>query len=497
MRLAPTQLPPLQRRGSTLLLILLLALAALRLLVREGLAIDLHYDEAQYAFWSFFPDWGYYSKPPMIAWSIAAARMVCGDSAFCVRMPSAIAFTLTPLVVYAIGRRLWPQTPRAAWVAALLLAASPLVNFYALFITTDALLLLCWSLALLLLVMALQEGRGWMWGALGLVLGAGLLSKYTMGIFAVSAAMALLAIPALRTHLRRPGPWLAMSIAAAMLTPNLLWNAANGFPTLHHTAEISGVGRKESGGGLLRFLVEQVVVFGPLAFAALVAAAVVGWREDTARQDPVPPVRLLLCFTLPFFAIIAAQAGLSRAFANWASPTYVGGSLLAAWWLTRSIRAWPAVAAIGVSALLSMVAYASEPLSQRLGIDWQSPLADLRGWRAMGQSVERVAEERGATLVCDDRKLCSELAFYAGPAGRALRSWNPEARRNDHFRLTRDLAAAPATGPFLVISERDLGPALAASFAQAQPLDAPLEMPSRKGPQPLHLWLATDFRGYR
>lgn len=482
----------------------MIALTLLRLIVRGELNLDLHYDEAQYAVWSFHLDWGYYSKPPLIAWVIGASRAFCGDDAFCVRLPSAIAFTITPLLVFAIGRELWPRQARVAWLAAGLFALSPLVGFYALFMTTDSLLLLCWAAALLMLLVAIREGGSW-WLALGIAVGLGLLAKYTMGIFAVSVGMALLLIPPLRRLLVTPGPWMAMFAAAVLFAPNLWWNAVNGFPTLHHTAEISQLDRAGDGlGGLFEFLAAQVVVFGPVAFFAAAFAVRRGLSTERAPVDVgpgeavrIPPLRLLVCFTLPFFVIIALQAGLSRAFANWAAPTYIGASLLAANALLATRMRWLVATAVATAALMTVLAYNHEALAKAVGWPLRSPLAAVRGWSALGDRIETLALQHRARLVVDDRTLASELGFYAGQAGRGLRVWNPEHRRNDHFRLTRDLdGAAMRVGTFLVISRHDIGAGLTAAFAEVEPLDAALQMPASGQPQVLHAWLAHDFLVY-
>ena len=39
--------------------------------------------------WSLEPAFGYYSKPPLIAWMISASTAVCGQSEFCIRLPRA------------------------------------------------------------------------------------------------------------------------------------------------------------------------------------------------------------------------------------------------------------------------------------------------------------------------------------------------------------------------------------------------------------------------
>jgi 4-amino-4-deoxy-L-arabinose transferase-like glycosyltransferase len=495
--------PHHRRSDLALLAILLLALALLRLIVRGLMNIDLHYDEAQYAVWSFSPDWGYYSKPPLIAWVIGSSRALCGDTAFCVRLPASVCFLLTPLVIYALGRELWPYRSGVAWLGAGLFALSPLANFYALFMTTDALLLLCWSLALLALVKALRRGGTW-WLVLGLALGLGLLAKYTMGIFVVSSLLALVLMPQLRPLLVTAGPWMAIFTASILFAPNLWWNATNGFPTWHHTVEISQVEHPGGGiGGLFEFVAAQLAVFGPIALVAAAFGVRRGFAREAAPTEigpgavlSLPPMRLLACFAVPFFVIICLQAGVSRAFANWAAPTYVAGSLLAAGALLATRLRWLVALALVLPALLSALAYGHESLARAIGWQIERPLDDLRGWSALGKQVESLAQGNRAVLVVDDRKLAAELGFYAGAAGLRLRVWNPRGGYRDHFQMTRDLRGAPPQGPFLVVSRHDLSLGLAAAFAHAEPLETSLRMPGKGNTPSLRVWLTRDFLGY-
>src|SRR6478672_10360384 len=90
-----------------LLLALLLALTVIRLIGLHFSVVDLFFDEAQYWVWSREPAFGYFSKPPLLAWIIAAAEHVCGGSEACVRAPAPILYLGTSLLVYAIARELY------------------------------------------------------------------------------------------------------------------------------------------------------------------------------------------------------------------------------------------------------------------------------------------------------------------------------------------------------------------------------------------------------
>ena len=68
--------------------VLLLAILAVRVIALAVSNAELFFDEAQYWAWGQEPAFGYYTKPPLIAWIIGATTSLCGDTPFCVRLPS-------------------------------------------------------------------------------------------------------------------------------------------------------------------------------------------------------------------------------------------------------------------------------------------------------------------------------------------------------------------------------------------------------------------------
>src|ERR1700722_9970210 len=134
---------------------------------------DLFFDEAQYWSWSRELALGYYTKPPLLAWVIAAARHVCGDAEWCVRAPSPLFYAGTTLAAYAIGRRLYDE--RAGFWAALLTALAPGAIFSTRIISTDVPLLFFWSLALLAYVNLLAAPSKRWAIVLGVSIGLGML----------------------------------------------------------------------------------------------------------------------------------------------------------------------------------------------------------------------------------------------------------------------------------------------------------------------------------
>ena len=113
-------------------------------------SLNLHFDEAQYWLWAQNPAWGYFSKPPMIAWMIAAYQIFFGDSVVALKSLSLFTYLLTSGVVYFLACRV--HNHQVARYSVLLLLTMPAVSISSLAITTDVFLIFFWSVALWLLV---------------------------------------------------------------------------------------------------------------------------------------------------------------------------------------------------------------------------------------------------------------------------------------------------------------------------------------------------------
>ena len=100
-------------------------LTAYRIWVINHLGIDLYVDEAYYWGWSQNLDWGYYSKPPLIAALIAASTALLGNGLVAIKLPSLLLYPATAFALYGLGRRLY--SPRVGFWAGLCFLSMPLV----------------------------------------------------------------------------------------------------------------------------------------------------------------------------------------------------------------------------------------------------------------------------------------------------------------------------------------------------------------------------------
>ena len=428
-------------------------------------------DEAQYVGWSHFISFGYYSKPPFIAWAVASGQQLCSileivNTEGCARFLQPIAFMVAAFGVAGTAYRL-TRSADCAMAASLIFISTPLSGFYSLFVTTDAWLLMFWSLALWALVLALQSRSTsiWLWLLCGILAGLGLLSKYSMAAFFLSAFCYFF----VAGRLKRVGPWVGVAAALVVFSPNIFWNYANGFPTIGHHLEISQISANhinhQSAGDRIAsaadFLLAQFGLFGPLLFVVMLLTL-------RAKKSPDPSVTehasasivankeliLLHLMTWVILGLAVIQAFSSRSFANWAAPAYVSGSILAAHALvycSDRVTCFSAKFILGFSLITGLIAstlliHGPKALFLKTGEETYRVRAieKLRGWRELALGLrEWVAHESQSgskwTLLAEDRRILAALASYGHPDIETPFAWNPENRRDNHYNWFLDI----------------------------------------------------------
>ncbi len=480
---------------------LLLALALLtlwRVLAVRHLELELYADEAQYWYWSLTPDWGYYSKPPMVAWLIRLGTLVFGDGELGVRAATFALWPATALAIWALTRFLFRGQPwgdRAAVWSALAFATLPMTFLGGVLITTDGPLLLFWALSLYFLARALAEDAWRHWLLVGICAGLGLLSKYSMVFLAPALLLYLGVSPEHRHKLLSPKPYAAAALALLILAPNLLWNARHAFVSFRHTAEISQLDRAWlHPEALLEFAGAQFGVFGPLLALGLVLLLL---RPRALLGDA--RLRFLAAFSLVPLAAFLALSLLSRAFANWAAFAYVAGTVLVvSMWIARDRRRWLAVA-LGLNLAIGALLYHWHDLARGLGVELSrrtDPYARVTGYRALGREVQRrLAAQPGARLLGDDRKTFAWLLYYARPLSREAAYFNPGGRIGNHFALTLELARNPH-GPFVFVTRGRSAAELGRWFERVEPLELLHIRTHRDHALEYQAWRVEGFRGY-
>jgi len=475
--------------------LILLALGALlfgwRCWLVPRLGITLYVDEAQYWTWAQQLDWGYFSKPPGVAALIRLSTELFGDGLLGVKALAMLCYPLSAAVCYAIARRLYDA--RTAFWSALAVLTLPMFSWLGLFVSTDALLTLCWALALWAYLRALDHDRWRDWLLLGAIVGAGLLSKYTMAAWLGTAFLHLLAFQ--RTRLTSAKPWVAAGLALLLFSPNVAWNFAHDFPTLKHTADIT-LHKKAAGGlrALGEFWAAQWISFGPIlgsVFALLLFRVRESWRDQ--------PTRLLLWFALPLWAVVSLQAMKSSANANWAAPAFAPATIAIVGWLLARQRQRLLAMAITLNLLIvGLVYYWPQVLA---AVNVQKPAkmnlyARAMGWDELGRQLRPyLAAHPDAVLVGNHRTLLAHMLYELRDLKPVAASWNPSGEASDHYKLTTDLR--PYVGKDAILITQDApGADYQHSFATIEKLatlKAPLDAHTART---MDVYWLHDFKGY-
>jgi 4-amino-4-deoxy-L-arabinose transferase-like glycosyltransferase len=362
-------------------------------------------------------------------------------------------------------------------------------------ITTDGPLLLFWTATLYFLAGALAHDRWRDWLLAGAAGGLGLLSKYSMVFLAPAFLVYLLITPRHRRLLASAKPYVAAGVALAILSPNLLWNGQHDFVSFRHTAEISQLDRAWiNPDAFLAFGLAQFGVFGPIMALGLVLIALRprAWLAD-AR------LAFLAAFSLVPLAAFLGLSLLSRAFANWAAFAYAAGTVLViAAWVSGQRYSWLAWA-LSLNLALGALLYHYHDLARALDIELTrktDPYARITGYRALGQAVKRLlAAHPEARLMGDDRKSFASLLYYARPLSGEAVYLNPSRKIDDHYALTRDVAAQPV-GTYLLVTKGRTAEGLARWFAEVRALER-LRVPThRDHALDYEVWWVRDFQGY-
>lgn len=413
-------------------------------------SLELYGDESQYWTYAEEPGFGYYSKPPMIAWLIDATTMVVGATEAGVRLSSPLLHGVTAMVLFAAASAMF--NGRTGFWAAVAYVTLPGVSFSSMLASTDVPLLACWSVALLA-VWRLRDGGGIGWVVtLGVAFGLGLHSKYAMAYFLLCLAVAAVFDRPLRGLLAGPRLWSAIAVGLLVWSPNLWWNLQHEGATIAHIGENANVDAEMwKPGETLEFIGAQFGVMGPVLFGAFLLRLIRLRRRPATGPEP-----LLLAFSVPVLAAITLQALLFGANANWAVTAYPAATILVVGSLLgRDRRRWLTLSTGMHGAVLGlMLLYAVSPAVQALpGL--RDATARLDGWRKFGVTVSvRAAESDADTVLLDHRFLLAQLWFYGDVPPQKLRIWVNNTVSN-HYEMTRAFDPEAPHGRVLYISRWD------------------------------------------
>lgn len=411
--------------------------------------VDLIPEEAYYWNYAQHLDWGYLDHPPMVAWLIWLFTAILGKSELSVRLPAYICWIIAAIFIYRLTLNLYDRP--AAFRAILLLGALPIYFGLGFFMTPDAPLFAAWAGALYFLERALlaQNTRAW-WGV-GVCVGLGMLSKYTIALLGLATLTLLLIDRRSRRWLLRPEPYIAAFTAIILFSPVILWNMHNQWMSFVFQGSNRWTGDHDfSLHLLLGTILLMLTPAGVLGIVQMLLpqsarAASTDCNDSKKRQ------RLWsIVFTLAPLSVFVIYSLLYKPKLNWTAPVWLATIPLLAWHMAPSLgqtegslarfirRSWMPTLIVLLFIHGAFFYYISS------GLPGAGPMTAGRlfgEWQVLANRVEsikkRVELETGSKPVIvgmDKNFISSELSFYD--------SVDPDGPRNTggaHFFGSRSL----------------------------------------------------------
>lgn len=398
---------------------------------------NFYVDEAQYWIWSQNFDFGYYSKPPMVAWFISIFESLFGDSTIAIKSISLFVYPVSTFFIFLIAKELADE--KTAFYSSILFFTMPAVSLSSLIISTDVVLLLFWSGAFFWFIKALKTDKIYFWILAGIFGGFGLLSKYNMIIFVVAVLIYLIYSQKYAKVLKNKNLYITMLVSVLVFSPNLIWNYQNNFVSFLHLQEISQVEKELFHlDKMFEFLGAQFGVFGVVSFALLLFL-LFKIKENFKDETFV----MLFIFAFLFLSVITTQAFLSRAFANWAAPSYVSASILVGYYFIKSDKSKILKIAIGLNLFLMSLIYHFDDLTKIAKIEQtrkSDPFRRIRGWDQAGLQIAQILQNNPERiLLASDRDVLSEMIYYARTYAKNGEIFNPSKKVQNYFEQIGDM----------------------------------------------------------
>lgn len=390
--------------------------------------LDLIPEESYYWLYAQHLDIGYLDHPPMVSWLIWLGTWLLGDDEIAVRLPAFVCWLITAAFMFRLATNLFGKT--VAFRTLLLVAVLPIYFGVGLLMTPDAPLYAAWAGCLYFLERALLAENRRAWWGVGVCLGLGMLSKYTIALLGPAALAFVLLDPRSRRWLARPEPYLAAVTAALVFSPVILWNATHDWASFAFQGSRRWSGESEFS---LHLLVgSALALLTPIGFVGVVAALMPRWAGGPALpggDTPRDPRRLFtLVFTLVPLAVFVLHSLQDEPKLNWTGPVWLAVLPLLAWSMVpQRGRAAHWLTSFGQSLwrptlVTAILIYGGGMYYLLLGLPGLPSVAGTAipvAWEEMAQAVERIdiqleTETGEEPLIVGMNKyfISSQHAFY-------------------------------------------------------------------------------------
>ena len=402
--------------------------------------LEVQGDEAQYWYWSTYFDWGYYSKPPLVAWIIGLFTSIFGNSIFILKLPSLLAHFLTSLVLFNLSKVFNRNTEESLWLSItylLFFAVSLSSNI----ISTDPFLLLFWSSSLLFFKICLNKKTFKNIILTSIFVALGFYAKYAMIYFFLCSSILILFTDNKKELIK--SILIISFFVLILISPHLYWLYSTNWVTFIHTGDnFNWNASLYNFEQLINFIVSQFFISTPIILFIFI-------KQFAKTKKFIQSYSFEIAFSLPILVLITAQSFISRANANWSSVAFIGVTMIAVNILYKNYKKiFLLNTALGLVVLILISVFIINPPNI-------SPFNKLMGMEDAAKEIQFLDESLNSDyIVFDDRMNIAKFLYYLPSKNKKLKYLSYGDHPGNHFEMLMPITIDEITNKKIIMIHR-------------------------------------------
>ncbi|MFT4552775.1 MAG: hypothetical protein ACI9S8_001402 [Chlamydiales bacterium] len=412
-----------------LLLLLLVIKAVFAVLLIHYSHIGLAPDEAQYWTWSQQLDWGYYSKPPGIAWQIWLSTKFFGNTELGIRFGSVVISALLSLSMYVLAKACDLKEDTAFW-SSVVMSFCPIGILSSFAATTDGGFILFWTLASASFAYSLRSTTAPEYLLIGILIALGALFKWP-----IYALWALILFFSYSHYPKETLKRLPLGFFASLLglLPSFIWNYSHEWSTFRHVINTllpSSLTPQNSdkpfwNGNVLEFLGAQAGILSPIFFILLLCGLYAFFKK---RKEVNPAILFCGVTTAVFLSFCVGLSLFKHMQANWGAYTYPTAVIILCWFAVEQISSGKMWLKVGTafSITLSALVIATPRIQENnllgsFSIPYKAnAFRHSLGWDTLESELQAAGYQSEEHFLFSDKyQMSSILSFYSEGQKRA------------------------------------------------------------------------------
>ncbi len=383
--------------------------------------LELGNDEVYYRLYALYPDWSHFDHPLMVGLVMQITTInLLFQSEFFLRLGSVLIGAINIWIIFKIGKQI--KDTRTGYYASLLYTASIYSTIITgIFILPDSPQSLFWLWAIYMMLKTIHKSptepkSGINMVKIGIIIGLGILSKYTTVFLWFGIGIYILAYN--RDWLK--SRWLYLSVIATIIItlPIIIWNLQNDFISLSfHSERVDMGGYVINPGYLLTELGGELFYNNPINFVLIIVSIIAALKGKLYLRKEY--TRIILFSGIPLIITFLVFSIFRSILPHWTSPGYTSLIPLAAVYLSqhrsKDKRGLPVVI---ISALLLIIviiilalaqinygAFKLDSTSEYHRIGKNDPTLDIYGYKQSGETFKRIVERDTKLGVMSDNSI--------------------------------------------------------------------------------------------